>query len=251
MKEKQPTATVEQRTKRAAKAMEWAKRNPEKTKEYARQYYLKHADRRRAYSRAYNQAHREERAAYSHEYYLRRRREDPAYFVQMNERTKARQKQRRVEARKNRPPSPRKKSSPSIRTYEQLVLHCKRTLNQYAYTAMEHAREACGDRVDEYLQRYPFEAIAEQPIRYHLMRYGISRASGAYDDCYDAGMLAYLYTIHRCAQMNCDYVLPYLLKMLTIYIPDALILYRDSHNLCHINGFREIRIDTEGAQRYV
>ena len=68
---------------------------------------------------------------------------------------------------------------------------------------------------------------------------------------YDAGMLAYLYTIHRCALLECDYVMPYLRKMIRINIRCARIVYRDSHNLCAINHLSEVRIDAEHAQRRI
>ena len=42
------------------------------------------------------------------------------------------------------------------RTYEALVRDCRRHLNLYIFTAMERARTACGDRVELYFARYPF-----------------------------------------------------------------------------------------------
>lgn len=233
----------ERRARRYAQSRAWALANPEKTRSYGRKHYQKNREKRIANSRAYNESHKAERAAYARAYYARKRLEDPDYFVRQNELNKRRQRARRALT----------VASPTLyrRTYEALVRDCRRHLNRYLFTAMERARALCGDRIDLYFTRYPFEEVAELAIRRQLAAHGIYPSRGEYDDCYDAGMLAYLYTIHRCALLECDYVMPYLRKMIRINIRCARIVYRDSHNLCAINHFSEVRIDEEGAQRRV
>ena len=235
-------------TKRA-----WEAANPEKIREYGRRHYWKHVEQRRAASRAYNNAHKEEKQIYQHEYYLRRRQADPAYYVKQNERNKERQRKKREERRKNLPPAvvkPKSEKSRSL-SYDRLVSYCRRMLNQYTFCAMARACEQCPERVEASFLQYPFESFAQRAIERYLARRGLFPSNAAYADCYDAGMLAYLYTVHRCAQMQYGHIKPYFLKMLRIYITDALIVYRDEHNLCEINGFREMRIDLDGMQRYV
>jgi len=229
----------ERRARRYAQSHAWAKANPDKTRAYGRKHYRKNIEKRRANSRAYYHAHKEARAAYSRAYYQRKRQEDPAYIARQNELRRVRR------AMSVTPPTLYR------RTYEALVRDCRRHLNLYIFTAMERARTACGDRVELYFARYPFEEVAERAIRRRLAACGIYPGFAEYDDCYDAGMLAYLYTMHRCAVLECDYVIPYLMKMIRINIRCARIVYRDSHNLCAINDLREVRIDAEGMQRRI
>ncbi len=236
------------KARRYAQRRAWAKANPEKTRSYGRKHYKKNAAKRIASSIAYYQSHKAERAAYSKEYYRRKKEEDPLFFKRNSERAKERKRiwrARQKALHPYRPPRP-KRSELEIK-----IRHCFRTLNQYVFAAMGRDRAACGERVDDYMKRYPFEQYAERVIRVKIARFGVCRHNGEYDDCYDAGMLAYLYTMHRCAALNCDYVIPYLLKMIRIYILCALVIYHDSHNFCRINNLKQLRIDKDGAQRYI
>lgn len=239
-----PGETPEERkARRQAESHAWAKANPEKTRLYGRTHYRKNAEKRRANSLAYYHSHKAERAAYAREYYQRKRREDPAYFDRQNVKNRERNRARRALC-----------LAPPIlykRTYEALVRDCRRQLSLYVFTSMERDRAACGDRVNAYFEKFPFETVAECAIRRRLAQFGIRPHHAEYDDCYDAGMLAYLYTMHRCAALDCDYAIPYLMKMIRVYIRCARIVYRDSHNLCAISGLHEVRIDAEGAQRRV
>lgn len=64
-------------------------------------------------------------------------------------------------------------------------------------------------------------------------------------------MLAYLYSIHRCAFMSYNHVAAYIKKMIKIYIICALVVYDDSKNLCKANGFKEIKLNAdESANKY-
>ena len=95
------------------------------------------------------------------------------------------------------------------------------------------------------MKNYPFEEYGEIFIIRALRRYGIYPAHGMYADCYDAGMLAYLYSIHRCAFMGYTYTEPYIKKMVRIYIICAIAVYKETKNLCRVNGFTEIRLDAD------
>ena len=123
--------------------------------------------------------------------------------------------------------------------------YCYRTLNKYAPRAIDKVQNACPAAVDEYYKRYPFEDFAERIIRYRLRKNEIYPSQAKYDDCYDACVLAYLYSIHRCAYLGVDYVRAYISKMIRIYMMCAIVVYDDAKNLCRENNFREVRIDAE------
>ena len=101
------------------------------------------------------------------------------------------------------------------------------------------------DRVDEYIARYPFEEYADSYIRKQLSIYKVYKSHSHYDDCFDAGMMAYLYSIHRCAEMSYSHVEPYIKKLIRIYIICAIVVHNDSKNLCKENNFSEVRLDSE------
>lgn len=129
------------------------------------------------------------------------------------------------------------------REYEKYVNQCRKCLTVYAYKSMRKVKESCAKRVEVYYKKYPFDRYGEKHIKGELFRLGIVVNRGEYADCYDAGMLAYLYSIHRCAALNCDYAPSYIKKMIQIYIRCARTVYRDSHNFCRINKCREVRVD--------
>jgi len=123
---------------------------------------------------------------------------------------------------------------------------CNHTLNSYCLKAMEKIRVSHPEAVDSYIQQYPFEEYAEKYIRRVLYIHKISRSHGMHDDCYDAGMMAYLYSIHRCACMQYTHTQAYIKKMIRIYVVCAIVIYHESRNICRTNGFSEIRLDKEG-----
>jgi hypothetical protein len=122
---------------------------------------------------------------------------------------------------------------------------CNHTLNVYCIKAIEGIRTSCLDTVNDYMKCYPFEEYAEHFIKRELNKNNIYPSQGKYADCYDAGMLAYLYSIHRCAAMRYSHTEAYIKKMIRIYIICALVIYDDTKNLCRANGFREIQLDAE------
>jgi len=101
------------------------------------------------------------------------------------------------------------------------------------------------DRVKEYETRYPFDKYADRYILKQLAIFRVRPSHSHYADCYDAGMMAYMYSIHRCAEMSYTHVEPYIKKLIRIYIICALVIHDDARNLCRENGFREVRLDAE------
>ena len=99
--------------------------------------------------------------------------------------------------------------------------------------------------LSEYYIRYPFEKYGEPYIIKQLNRYRITSCQAKYQDCYDAGMFAYLFSIHRCAYLGFEYVEAYIKKMIGIHVICALAIYDDAKNLCKLNGLKEVRMDAD------
>lgn len=122
---------------------------------------------------------------------------------------------------------------------------CHRTLNIYCVNKIEKIRILCPEKADDYISRYPFEEYADQYIKKRLAIHKVTTSHSHYHDCYDAGMIAYLFSVHRCAEMSYDHVVPYIKKLVRILINCALVIHDDTKNLCRENGFREVRLDAE------
>ena len=94
-------------------------------------------------------------------------------------------------------------------------------------------------------------SITDKYIKRELFLRKILPSHGHYDDCYSAGMTAWLYSVHRCAAMRYNHTVAYIRKMIKIYITCALVIYHDAKNLCRVNGFREIRLNADtSANKY-
>ena len=118
-----------------------------------------------------------------------------------------------------------------------------KVIGEYCYRAIERVKESCEKKVNHLYEKFPYDEFAEKRLYQLLNRERIYEGQGCYADCVSAGMLAYIYSIHRCAYMGYTNVEGYISKMLRIYILCAVVAYRDSENLCKENGFRQIRLD--------
>lgn len=65
-----------------------------------------------------------------------------------------------------------------------------------------------------------------------------------YADCYDAGMLAYLYSVHRCAYMGYAHIEAYTAKMIRIYLICAKVAFYETNQLCRENQLYEVRLES-------
>ena len=122
---------------------------------------------------------------------------------------------------------------------------CNSVLNCYCIKSIQKIRDECPGVVGDYINRYPFEKYVERYIKREFFINKIYPAQGRYADCYDAGMFAYLYSIHRCAATRYNHTEPYIKKMIRIYIICAIVVYDETKNLCRKNGFREIPLNAE------
>lgn len=120
---------------------------------------------------------------------------------------------------------------------------CRNKLEYECFHSMEGIQAQCRERIEQYMEQWPYEQFADAKIKGLLRRWGIYSQDKLYTDCYDAGMLAYLYSIHRCALMGYLYVEQYIAKMIRILIICALNVGREAENLCQANGFQLCALD--------
>ena len=94
---------------------------------------------------------------------------------------------------------------------------------------------------------YPFETVCEPYMKWLCVRYRIRQHAYLYQECFDAVMLAYMYSICRCSLLpdrdNAEHVKEYIKKLMKIYVIAAITISNDSQNLCIENGFRQVNCD--------
>ena len=221
----QPAMNARKERKQQVKRA-WENAHREQVRMYGRAFYQRNKERRKAYSREYNRLHREERREYSKMYY-RRKREEYNKYLNGN------------------------KSAAITKSQKYFIEHkheiYKYRIYDYTLHSISQIRTDMPMRVEKLLRQYPFETY-EKAIRISICAHGIYPSQGVYDDCYEAAMLAYLYSIHRCAKMGYDHVVTYIRKMINIYIVGAIVVYNDTKNFCEFNHFQEIRIDAQNSR---
>lgn len=207
-----------------------------------KEYYLRkgkawNAERVRNYRRANREAYLAKRKAY--------RESHKEYFAELNRKYWQRKKEREMLASPEEQLTLKRARQEKQRAYyeKNRVEICKKRMGEVCYRAIERLQQLCPERIAACLEAFPFDAFAQRQLHRQLRRFCIFPSQARYDDCYDAGMMAYLYSIHRCAYMEYANVEGYIRKMIRIYLICAMVAARDSENLCRENNFREIRLD--------
>ncbi|MBR1689493.1 MAG: hypothetical protein IJ713_01805 [Oscillibacter sp.] len=245
--------TPEQRERRRARMREYYQKNRERILARQREYYREkgrawNAQRARAYRAAHHEAYCDQRRAYraaNRDYFLAQdRKYRETHHQECLERSRRywQENRERLLEEKRSYNAAHQEQHRSYARNNQLDRY-RKTIGEYSYRAIEKVQRACPERAAALLERYPFDGFAAQRLKKQLRYDRISPAQACYDDCYDAGMLAYLYSVHRCAYMGYRNVEGYIAKMIRIYLICAIVSFRDAAALCRENGLREVRID--------
>jgi len=127
---------------------------------------------------------------------------------------------------------------------------CKNLINDGTHKRLILLYENHGNEINKYLLKYPFDEFGDKTIKKHLYRMQIYKSNSIYDDCYDAGMTAYLYSVYQCASTAKDYVVPYINKVVRIYILCAIVVANEVKNICKENNFKTIYLDKYDKEAY-
>lgn len=100
-------------------------------------------------------------------------------------------------------------------------------------------------------EAYPFDKIAMPVVQKKMNDWKIKSNDMAYQECFDAAMLCYMYSIARCALCNYENVRGYISKMMSIGIILALGCLDETTLICVENGFQRVWLDKpEHSSRY-
>lgn len=120
----------------------------------------------------------------------------------------------------------------------------KYQLEVYIPRAIQEIRERIPDKVEGLYNQYPFEKYGDPFIRKHLHKCGIREHHLAYQECYDAAMEAYLYSIHRCALCDYEYVEYYICRLISLAVIWSLNICYEGRNICRENHLCQIELDS-------
>lgn len=104
--------------------------------------------------------------------------------------------------------------------------------------------------IDELYKEYSYEEYFQVNFLRVCRYYRVRKNSYQYQECYDAAMTAYLYSLYHCAvsakKEEAGYVVAYIRKLMKIYVIAALTISDEANNICRIHKFR--RIDSDNYQ---
>ena len=128
---------------------------------------------------------------------------------------------------------------------------CHHTMDDYIPRVVGAAKLISPDLVTRYYEKFPFELCAEPYIKRYLRANKIWENSLAYQECFEAGILAYMYSISRCVCNRIDNVEGYIRKMIPISFVWGITVYDETRAICCHNGFSRVQLDSpENARKY-
>lgn len=247
--------------KKAAYQKQYRKENRKRLAENRKNYYAANKDRIALQRKTYRQNNEKSMARnreYQRQYWIENR--DPllsrkkAYREENKEVITERRKKYRME---NKETIALRQKEYYEKNRERILLHkkqyyeinrymlCNRMLNEYCFRSMERIKQQYPEKVQQNLSQYPFDEYAERRIKKQLREKAIYSSQEIYVDCYDAGMLAYMYCIHRFSVIDCKYANAYMKKVIRIFINCAMVVFKETQNICRANNFSEYRIDKD------
>ena len=139
------------------------------------------------------------------------------------------------------------------RTYweNNIIRICRHIMDEYIPKMIGTANLKSPELIIKYYERFPFELYAEPYIKRYLRSNKIWENSLAYQECFEAGILAYMYSISRCVCSRIDNVEGYIKKMIPISFVWGITVYDETRDICRHNGFLRVQLDsTVNARKY-
>lgn len=125
----------------------------------------------------------------------------------------------------------------------------KKLLSDYSYNAIDRMKNRYSDAIDEMYKQYSYNEYLQPYFKHLCYIYRIRENAYLYQECLDAAMLAYMYSICRCSILkdrdNSEHVKAYIWKMVKIYFVAAIVISNDSGILCKENGFRQVNCNED------
>ena len=126
----------------------------------------------------------------------------------------------------------------------------KKLLYTYSYNSINHIIAKYDVNINELCKKYNYETYFQNNFRRVCYYYRVRKNSYQYQECYDACLTAYLYSLYHCTistkRDKDGYIMAYIRKLMRIYAIAAITVCNEADNICKINGFR--RVDSDSYQ---
>ena len=120
-------------------------------------------------------------------------------------------------------------------------------LDVYSFNAIQRIRANETASAEKLFLQYPYEQYFEKNFNRLCKKNRLQKYKYAYQECYDACQLAYMYSIYQCSvnknKIYDWYVDAYIKKVMKIYFIAAIVICDDVQNICKENDFARIAVD--------
>lgn len=128
---------------------------------------------------------------------------------------------------------------------------CKRQVDIYMPNSIKKIGLIIPDEIMNLYNLYPFDVYGDPYLKAKLKDYGIRKSDLAFDECYDAAMIGYIYSIHRCAYMKYAHIENYIKFMIRCCIKIGVVLaYKERYAMSN-NNFKIVYLDDERNNRKI
>lgn len=125
---------------------------------------------------------------------------------------------------------------------------CEKQVNVYMPNSIKKIGNIIPEKILELYNLHPFEKY-DSYLKVKLKIFGIRNGDIAFDECYDAAMIGYMYSIHRCAYMNYEHIENYIKFMIRCCIKFGVVLANKERYDISNQDMKIVYLDSEKNPR--
>ena len=150
-------------------------------------------------------------------------------------------------AQERQEPTNQEKSKRYYRDYyvKNRVKLCENKIEVYMPNTIKKIGAIIPGDIIKLYEKYPFEIYGSPYLSKMLKTYGVRQNEVAFAECYEAGMLGYIYSIHRCAYKGYTHTENYIKFMLRCCIKMGLVLANKERYAMKSENYEMVYLDDE------
>ncbi len=122
---------------------------------------------------------------------------------------------------------------------------CEKRVEVYMSNAIKKIGVIMPDEISKLYDKYPFEVYGDPYLDKTLKIYGVRQNELAFAECYEAAMMGYIYSIHRCAYMGYTHTENYIKFMIRCFIRMGLVLANKERYAMQSENYEIVYLDDE------
>ena len=121
---------------------------------------------------------------------------------------------------------------------------CEKQVDVYMPNSIRKIGKMIPEKILELYNLHPFEKY-DSYLLAKLKTSGIKSSDIAFDECYEAAMIGYMYSIHRCAYMNYEHIENYIKFMIRCCIKFGVVLANKERYNIKDQDMKIVYLDSE------